>query len=205
MQCWKQQKWTVCVQVPVCEWSISWSHLTSPGSWGLHWSSSSTLHPHNPNTWGRHNISMQLIQETQRDYRASKSFPVTSNILQDRDKSVSKIHSPLVAQSNHTLVSRTGHNCLFWLHVNRGLALWYSRHHKTQLVDSDHTYCWTSLTSPTMSKGVRFYLLYHLFLDGFFDILDFLPFVTINQHDLTQEYTFYRSKCHYDAHSAITI
>lgn len=56
-----------------------------------------------------------------------------------------------------------------------------------------------------MSEGVRFYLLYHLFLDGFFDILDFLSFVTINQHDLTQEYTFYRSKCHYDAHSAITI
>lgn len=41
-----------------------------------------------------------------------------------------------------------------------------------------------------MSEGVRFYLLYHLFLDGFFDILDFLSFVTINQHDLTQEYTF---------------
>lgn len=47
-----------------------------------------------------------------------------------------------------------------------------------------------------MSEGVRFYLLYHLFLDGFFDILDFLSFVTINQHDLTQEYTFYKSKCH---------
>lgn len=156
---------------------------------------------------------MQPIQKTQRDYRASKSFPATSNwestqttsnLLQDRDKSVSRIYSPLVAQSNHTLVSRSGHNCLFWLHINGGLALWYSRHHKTQLVDSDHTYCWTSLTSPTMSEGVRFYLFYHRFLDGFFDILYFLSFVTINQHDLTQEYTFYRSKCH-DTHSAITI
>lgn len=55
-----------------------------------------------------------------------------------------------------------------------------------------------------MSEGVRFYLLYHLFLDGFFDILDFLSFVTINQHDLTQEYTFYKSKCHYESLSAIT-
>lgn len=75
---------------------------------------------------------MQVIEETQRDYKASKSFPVTSNLLQDGDKSVSRIHSPLVAQSNHTLVSRSGHNCLFWLHVNRRLTLRYSRHHKTQ-------------------------------------------------------------------------
>lgn len=34
------------------------------------------------------------------------------------------------------------------------------------------------------------YLLYHHLLDGFFDVLDFLSLVTINQHDLADEYRY---------------
>lgn len=34
------------------------------------------------------------------------------------------------------------------------------------------------------------YLLYHHLLDGFFDILDFLSLVTINQHYLTNKHIF---------------
>lgn len=144
------------------------SNLTSPESWGLHWSSSSTQHPHNPNTWGRNNVSTQLSEESQ------------------RVKSVNRIHSPLITQSNHTLISRSGHNGLFWLHVNHGLALWHSRRHQTHTVEDYHIR--NSLTLATNEQKM-FYLLYHLFLDGFFDILDFLSFVTIDQHDLTQECT----------------
>lgn len=37
----------------------------------------------------------------------------------------------------------------------------------------------------------NFYLLNHHLLNRFFDILDLLPLVAINQHDLTQEQTFH--------------
>lgn len=56
-----------------------------------------------------------------------------------------------------------------------------------------HHYSNSVQTSNTFLhyKQRMFYPLNHHLLDGFFDILDFLPLVAINQHDLTQEERFH--------------
>ena len=53
-------------------------------------------------------------------------------MLEFKKEKGAMLHLPLITESHHTLVPRTRHDLLLWLHVDHSLTLWGRRTAQSQ-------------------------------------------------------------------------